>query len=420
MKPLFNNVMRFGMTIILLACFGITFGQNGNESYITIKGTAKDANSKQKIVFASVSVPGTDIGTVTNSEGEFILKVKKSLGAQAFEITHLGYVNKRFDINSSLGDDKVFYLDQHIFPLKELTVRPKEPRDIVRMALQNTRINYSEKPNMMTGFYRETIKQGSREYLSISEAVVDISKASYVGYHNDQVKIFKGRQGSNVKKADTLMVKLQGGPNVALLLDVAKNIDLIMTLDSLDNYTYSMNSVVNIDDKPNYVIDFVPNVETSYPLYYGKLYITQDNLAITMAEFSLDLNDVDKAARQFIRTKPSGLAFAPTATNYLVTYKQQGEKFYLNYVRIELKFKCDWKRKWFKNNYTIMSEMAITDRREDNIERFTNQESFKSNMVLADKIQDFADGDFWGAYNIIEPEESIQYAIKKIAKSLKR
>lgn len=272
---------------------------------------------------------------------------------------------------------------------------------------------------MMTGFYRETIKQG-REYLSISEAVVDIYKAAYTSMQNDQVKVFKGRKGGNVKRADTLMVKLQGGPNVALMLDIAKNYDLLISLDSLDNYSYEITSVVNIDNMPNYVISFVPNVVKSYPLYYGKLYIAQDNMAITMAEFSLDLSDAEKAARQFVRMKPTGLVFTPTTTSYLVTYKQQGAKYYLNYVRIELKFKCDWKRKWFKNNYTIMSEEAITDRHEDNIVRFTNQELFKSSMVLADKIESFGDGDFWGAYNIIEPEESIQYAIKKISKKLKK
>ena len=33
----------------------------------------------------------------------------------------------------------------------------------------------------------------------------------------------------------------------------AKNNELIIPLDSIDNYAYQMSSVVNIDDKPNYV-----------------------------------------------------------------------------------------------------------------------------------------------------------------------
>jgi hypothetical protein len=416
MKAFIKHHLRFGLIIILLAGFIKIFGQTGDDSFITINGVAKDTKTRQPIVFASVSIPGTSIGTVSNSEGEFILKVNKSLNAEVFEISHLGYINKQFKIAESLGNDRVFYIEEHVYMLKESYVRPNEPVDLVRLALKNTRLNYSDKPNMMTGFYRETIKQ-HREYLSISEAVVDIYKASYTSMQNDQVKIFKGRNGSNLKKADTLMVKLQGGPNVAMLLDIIKNPELIISPDSLDNYIFEITSVVNIDDKPNYVISFIPNVIRSYPLYLGKLYITQDKLAITMVEFSLDLTDAEKASRQFVQRKPSGLLFEPTATSYLVTYKEQSGKYYFNYVRVELKFKCDWKRKWFKNNYTIVSEIAITDRREDNIARFSNQELFKSSMVFADKIKFHTDENYWGDYNIIEPEESIQNAIKKFSKN---
>jgi hypothetical protein len=419
MKPLIKHIVHLGLAITLLASFATTFGQTGDDSFTTITGIAKDTKTRQPVVFASVTIPGTNIGTVTNSEGEFILKVGNSLKAEVFEITHLGYLNKQFKIAESLGNDRIFYIDEHAYMLKESSVRPIEPEEIVRLALMNTRKNYSEKPNMMTGFYRETIKQ-RRDYLSISEAVVDIYKASYTSMQDDQVKIFKGRNGTNLKKADTLMVKLQGGPNVAMLLDIIKNPELIISPDSLDNYHFEMTSVVSIDDKPNYVISFTPNVDRSYPLYNGKLYITQDNLAVTMVEFSLDLTDTEKAARQFIQKKPAGLLFTPTATSYLVTYKEQNGKYYFNYVRVELKFKCDWKRRWFKNNYTIMSEIAITDRREDNIARFTNQELFKSNMVFADKIHFQAGDNFWGDNNIIEPEESIQNAIKKFSKNMKK
>jgi hypothetical protein len=108
------------------------------------------------------------------------------------------------------------------------------------------------------------------------------------------------------------------------------------------------------------------------------------------------------------------------STSYLVTYKPQNGKYYLNYVRVDLKFRCDWKRRLFKNNYTVMSELAITDRREDNIIKFVNQEVFKANMVFAEKVQDFADVDFWGDNNIIEPESSIENAIKKLSKSMKK
>ena len=67
-----------------------------------------------------------------------------------------------------------------------------------------------------------------------------------------------------------------------------------------------------------------------------------------------------------------------------------------------------------------MSEVAITDRHEDNIAKFANQEVFKFNMVFAEKVQNFMDPDFWGEYNIIEPDESIESAIKKLSRSIQK
>ena len=419
MKTLLKSILSTVVLIMLFASYSTVSGQTGDDSYITISGTVKDAKTNDLVVFASVSVPGTDIGTVTNSEGEFTMKINKSTNATVFEISHISYMNKKVKIEEALGKTKTYYLDSHVFQLSEISIRPEDAKTIVAMALRNIRKNYSESPNMMKGFYRESIRQ-RRDYLSISEAIVDIYKAPYTGYQMDQVKVFKGRNGANVKKADTLMVQLQGGPNVALLLDIVKNTDLSIALDNLDNYAFEIQSLTKIDDKMNYVISFVPDIiKPEQPLYIGKLYIQQDNLAITMAEFSLDISDQDKAAQYFIKKKPAGLIFMPTSTKYLVTYKEQKGKYYLNYVRIELKFKCDWKKKWFKNYYTIISEVAITDRKEDNIAKFASQEILRPNVIFSNKMQAFSNANFWEDYNIIHTEESIQNAIKKFIKNMK-
>jgi len=414
MKTLTKNLTWFGLFIFLLGGHALSQAQN---NAITITGVLKDAKTGDKISYATISVPNTSIGTVSNSEGEFILKVNPSLKAEYFQVSHLSYTTTQFKINEANGKEKTYYLDLQPVTLKELAI-PADPRSVVEMALAGIRQNYSDKAAMMTGFYRESIRQ-RRDYLSISEAVVDIYKAPYTNRQDDQVKIFKGRKGSNVKKADTVMVQLQGGPNVTMLLDIVKNTDLSIALNNLDNYQFEFGSVATIDNKLHWVINFSPNAIKDDPLYYGKLYINQDNMAITRAEFSLDLNDTDKAAGVFVQKKPFGLVFMPTSTSYLVTYKEQNGKYYLNYVRVDLKFKCDWKRRLFKNNYYVMSELAITDRVEENVAKFANQDVFKQNMVFEEKVQNFTDADFWGDNNIIEPESAIENAIKKISRNRK-
>lgn len=419
MKTSIKILFRIGILILFMSGTGVTLAQNGNDSYISITGQLKDAKTGEKIKYASITIPNTGVGTVSNSDGEFLLKVSKSLNADFFEVSHLSYTTTRFKISESTGNDKTYEIEPQFVMLKGVSVVPTDARGIVQSALASVRKNYSEVPNMMTGFYREAIKQ-RRDYISLSEAVVDIYKAPYTSMQDDQVKIYKGRKGTNVKKADTLMVQLQGGPNISMLLDIVKNTDLSIALDNLDNYKFEFGSMVNIDDKMNWVIDFSPAVVTEEPLYFGKLYISQDNMAITRAEFSLDLNDEDKASRVFVQKKPIGLIFMPTNTSYLVTYKEQDGKNYLNYVRVDLKFRCDWKRRLFKNYYTVMSEIAITDRHENNVTKFANQDVFKRNMVFAEKVSNFTDPDFWGAYNIIEPDQSIESAIKKLSKNMNK
>ena len=63
-----------------------------------------------------------------------------------------------------------------------------------------------------------------RNYVSISEAVIDVYKGGYANeYQVDQVKLFKGRKSADVEKMDTVLFKVQGGPNTTILLDVVKN-----------------------------------------------------------------------------------------------------------------------------------------------------------------------------------------------------
>ena len=416
MKTFTTNLVRTGILLLLFATISAAKAQN---SFVTINGTLKDSKTGEKIRYATIAVPNTGIGTVSNYDGEFTLKVNSALNAESFEVSHMSYATAKFRISEAAGRDKTYFLDVKPIQLKEISVVPGDAREIVEMALRNIDKNYSAVPNMMTGFYRESIRQ-RRDYLSIAEAVVDIYKAPYLTNQDDQVKIFRGRKGSNVKKADTLMVQLQGGPNVSMLLDIVKNTDLSIALDNLNNYQFELGNVVNIDNRVNWVINFSPAVISEEPLYFGKLCIDQETMAITRAEFSLDLSDEGKASRVFIQKKPIGLHFKPTSTSYLVTYKQQDGKYYLNYVRVDLKFSCDWKRRLFKNHYTVVSEVAITDRRTGNIVKFANSDVFKKTMVFAEKVQDFADPGFWGEYNIIEPEISIENAIRKISKSMQK
>jgi len=65
--------------------------------------------------------------------------------------------------------------------------------------------------------------------------------------------------------------------------------------------------------------------------------------------------------------------------------------------------------------------MAITDWQLMNPKLANAKETLlKPTTILADETSGFSDPVFWGEYNIIEPEKSIESAIDKIRKQLKR
>ena len=416
-----SNLKRYVLSLMALFLIVSAGFAQSQAAFNTISGVVRDAQTRRPVAFATVFVEQAQIGTVTNLDGGFTLKIEKGFEGGTFSISHLGYKPSTHKIENYLEETRfTFFIEPSSVTLGEVVIRPEDPRMLVEQAINKIEVNYSTSSNRLTGFYRETIKQRS-DYVAISEAVVDIDQSSYGTRSSaDRVRIIQGRKSGDVKKMDTLIVKLQGGPHVSMLIDLVKNPNILLAKEWLDSYDYEITDVVMIEDEINYVIDFKPRWIHPFPLYYGRLYISVNDLGFTMAEFSLDLSNSQLAAQNFIIRKPARLRFTPTRTHYLVTYKKIDGKYHINYVRNELEFYADWRRRIFRTSYSIMSELAITELRPDIEDRVTWRESFRRSNILADMVPVYFDEDFWGAYNVIEPDESIETAIRRFNTRLEK
>jgi hypothetical protein len=381
-----------------------------------VNGKVKDKQSKKALEYITDSVPGTHVATITNMDGEFTIKVNKDVRVKTLEFSSVGYYTQKIPIKEEDLQDVTIILTPLSNPLQEVIVKGIHPRDLVQTAIEKIEKNTSTNPNLLTGFYRETIKK-RRNYIHISEAIIHIYKTSYTkDITHDKTQIYKGRQLLSPKRGDTLIVKLQGGPNLSLYLDVVKNRDWLLDSESLSNYKFRWENSAVIDERPHYVVSFEPQVIVSYPLLYGKLYIDKENLTFSRVECSLSMDDRGKVALAILKKKPFHLRFKPEEINYLVTYRQQNGCSYLNYIRSEINFRCDWKRKLFSTTYSIVSEMVVTDRKEDSITGIPNRLAFSDKHSLSDKVTDFYDENFWEDYNIITPTESLEAAVNKLRK----
>ncbi|MDR1676298.1 MAG: carboxypeptidase-like regulatory domain-containing protein [Tannerella sp.] len=422
-KPSGRGRRRRALSALLLFLLSGTVLVNAQESvdYITLSGTVKDSYSRKKIEHVSVTAVGTHVGTVTNEDGEFTLKLPAGLEANEIEFACLGYYNTRIRI-SRWQNQQTCFLKPHSIRLSEVEVLSwQNPRDLIKAALSKVEQNYSMNPNLLTGFYRETIQKRNK-YIHITEAVVHIYKHSYqvADVENDRIQILKGRKLVSPKPGDTLNVKFLGGPNMAVYMDVIKNPDLLLSGEMLPCYSYRMGETASLDDRLQYVVHFQPQVALPVPLYSGTFYIDRETLAFTRAEFSMDMKDRLKVIGVILKEKPAGLRFSPEEVSYVVTYKQHSGKTYLNYIRNEIRFKCDWKRRLFATNYTIIDETVVTDIQEENIRKIPAREVFSIRQSLSQEVPAYFDSDFWGAYNIIEPAESLENAVNKLKKQQRK
>jgi len=394
---------------------------NQQESYHTYRGKVVDSESGAPLIFATISVQGTNLATVTNIDGEFSIKVPTTVTTGAIEISYLGYNNKvvPFSDLKNNGTINSIKVSPAPIPIQEVTIKPITGEEIVTQAIRNFELNYSTVPNMMSAFYRETVKKG-RNYVAIGEAVVEVFKAPYNNeYRPDAVKIYKGRRGSDVSRMDTVLFKLQGGPVTSLQLDIVKNPEAIITMEAMQYYDYSLISIVMIDDNPHYMVEFAQKEEVLTPLYFGKMFIDTRSFALKEMEFSLNLENIDEAKALFIRKKPLGVDVVPEQASYKAIFKETAGKWYFAYSRAEVRFNVSWKKRLFNSTYTTMSEIAITDRTTEEVIKFAGAERVKYTDVFSDKVSALSDPDYWGDYNVIEPDQSIESAIRRLSRKLR-
>ncbi len=388
------------------------------DSVWIFSGKVIDAKTHKGMPY--VSVTDRQIGTVTNEEGEFTLKLKSA--PQTVSFSYVGYKTRRLsasECKTLMAEGKAVLMQASSVMLSEIIVHSSDARDIVLKAIDKIDNNYPREANLLKGFYRETVQKRQR-FISVSEGVIDLYKTAYNKRNwRDGVAIRKGRRLLSQRPSDTLSVKLQGGPVLPVHLDLVKERDILLNEEELEKYDLSFLTPKTSGDKAQYVIELKPRVVTDYALYRGRLYIDQETLAFTKIDIELDMSDTGKVTEMILRKKPLGLRFTPRELTISIDYKTDGGVTRINYIRNVIRFRCDWKRRVFKSNFTIVSEMVVTDRKEgEDIKPIKIRDSFNRSDNFYDKVVFFEDPTFWGSENIIEPTEDLLEGIDKIRRKL--
>lgn len=301
--------MNAGLRLLVFVFFSIA----AHAQVTVIEGTLTDAESNGPIPYASIEITGYSIGTSSNTDGTFTLKIPEELAFKnvTIKITCIGYENKIIEDPSTpllvRLKPTTTYLREIIFSSDELT-----PDGIVKKAFNNVRRNYNTKPFMYHTFYRHYCKDDG-QYGRLIEAAVDIYKRKgykvfqpYAGA-KDEVKVMQLRRTFDntkvtINHAPIALYSIMTVDEVAYQNNIRSNNPYWVAsmgdrdVSALNKYhklfDFTVDRVTSYDNEEVYKISYRLKTDSlhvspgvAYPISYtGVLYINTRNFAFIRTE----------------------------------------------------------------------------------------------------------------------------------------
>lgn len=375
----FQKLFRFTM-LCALCCFSLSvFSQEELKSKIIDFGTLMPIES------ASIYVQNTAIGTVSNADGKFAIRIPLEYVKDTLIISSIGYKSFKIPVNEFDNSQDV-YLEDDVATLDEVVLvvetRPKTGNDIVLRALKRLPDNMPEHPYLQKGFLRHK-ERNKKEFKWLIESAITVydsaaqsNSAKHLKVNVDQVrksydlrdvdsllaytsylKSFSKNSKLNARnlRRDTIATKslvkaikwndtrVNGLEQLfSGKLNVLRNLTKRKALFGdriLDQHQFKLDTIlvdngrkiykIKIDKSFDYVNLETPGIynEGYYPR--GWLYIYYDTYAIKKIEYEL----VAASSEQKSRSK----VLFDTEVNhkFIMTYREYNEKMYPNYVYYE-------------------------------------------------------------------------------------
>jgi hypothetical protein len=382
-----------------------------------ISGIITDAESKEPLPFATVSIKNKGKGMVSNANGVFGLKIEREFLTDTISVSYLGFLRREIPVEQAVGNNFNISLVREFISIPEIIIRTHVPQEIIRKSVNAISKNYGNTPAMLTGFYREGVMKKD-ELQVYSEAILHIYKSSYSGsLLNDQIKILRSRKIENTSINDTLAIRLKAGLNTSMELDGIRNNFDFMLAENFQDYSYRMTDIVTTDDYAAYVIDFEQRENIDLPLFMGTMYISTHDYALLHADFELNPKYIQKMKDSFVSSSSRGIETWPVTVKYSVSYRKLNGRYFLNHVRGNLVFLSKRRKKLFNSQFNVFFELAISGIKTETVTRFEREELAPVHSVFSKTITSY-DYLFWGDQDFLKPEENLLQALKNMKVNL--
>jgi hypothetical protein len=370
-----KHFFSLSISVFCISAFGQT----------EIKSKIADFSTFQPIESASIYIKNTTIGTISNTDGRFVLVVPQEFEKDTLVISSIGYKSFKTIITDFDYTMDVF-LEEDIASLDEIILiaetRPKTGNDIVLKAIERLTENLPEQPYLQKGFLRHK-ERNKKEYKWLIESALTLYDSSYASGSADNLKINvdETRKSYDLRDIDSLFTYAAYLKNNSknsnlkpknLIRDTIETISLVKAIkwnDSrvnglenlfkgrlnllrnsnmqqalfgkgmLDKHQFDLDTILVDNERKLYKIKISKskemiglNTKNIYNEGYeanGWLYIYWDNYAIKKIEYEL------VAASEAQKRRSKSLFDTKINHKLIMTYREYDGKMYPNYLYYE-------------------------------------------------------------------------------------
>jgi hypothetical protein len=295
---------------------------------LVLRGLVLDADTHQPLANVQVGIAGNKLGTSTNQEGRFALRVPTAYAGTELEVALLGY--RRYGRPLPPLPTSELRIELKSSPASLGTVAVSSSvTGIIREAVARIPRNYSARPTRLTGFFRESDDNvATHSYYYLSEGILLVYKAPYQHPNDDgQVQIMEARK---VDLRDTLhsslgllQIEWSAGPFVPHRFDFVHNRAEFIRPSQFKNYQYRLTPQTTFQGRPVYVIAFGPRPGTDRANFAGELYIDEQSYAFLGAAWHRTPSGI---RREHV------LSFEATERAYRVDYQRYAGRWHLKSI----------------------------------------------------------------------------------------
>ena len=117
--------MKLFLTLTaILTLNSICFSQEAE-----IRGKIQHAENKASLAYVNIGITNKNIGTVSNSNGKFILRLNADMTeSDTITFSHIGFSSKHIPVSELMGNENTIFLKPQTNDLNEVIVRVKTPK----------------------------------------------------------------------------------------------------------------------------------------------------------------------------------------------------------------------------------------------------------------------------------------------------